>query len=67
MSDSDEGVRVVRVGPVTTIIMSRPERRNAVDGPMAAALRGAFRQFELALLAVMRIVEEGAPESYQGG
>jgi len=46
MSESDEGVRVERVGPVTTIIMSRPERRNAVDGPMAAALRRAFRGFE---------------------
>lgn len=42
----DDGVRVEREGPVTTIVMSRPERRNAVDGPMAAALRRAFRAFE---------------------
>jgi enoyl-CoA hydratase len=41
-----EPVRVERSGPVTTIVMSRPERRNAVDGPMAAALRRAFREFE---------------------
>lgn len=41
-----EGVRVEIDGPVTTIVMSRPERRNAVDGPMAAALRAAVRAFE---------------------
>jgi enoyl-CoA hydratase len=43
---SSEAVRVEREGPVTTIVMNRPERRNAVDGPMAAALRRAFRDFE---------------------
>ncbi len=42
----DRGVRVERDGHVTTIIMSRPERRNAVDGPMAKALLAAFRGFE---------------------
>lgn len=41
-----EVVRLERNGPVATIIMDRPERRNAVDGPMAAALRAAFQQFE---------------------
>jgi enoyl-CoA hydratase len=41
-----KAVRVERAGAVTTIVMSRPERRNAVDGPMAAALRRAFRAFE---------------------
>ena len=39
-------VRVVRVGPVTTVLLSRPERRNAVDGPTALALADAFRGFE---------------------
>jgi enoyl-CoA hydratase len=33
-------------GSVTTILLSRPERRNAVDGPTAAALAQAFRDFE---------------------
>ncbi len=33
-------------GPVTTIILDRPERRNAVNPPTAAALRAAFRAFE---------------------
>jgi enoyl-CoA hydratase len=40
------GVRVERQGPVTTVLLSRPERRNAVDGPTAAALADAFRAFE---------------------
>lgn len=31
---------------VTTIIIDRPERRNAVDGPTAQALADAFRAFE---------------------
>jgi enoyl-CoA hydratase len=33
-------------GPVLTIVMNRPERRNAVDGPMAAELLRAFEDFE---------------------
>jgi enoyl-CoA hydratase len=33
-------------GPVCTIVLNRPERRNAVDGPTAAALRAAFERFE---------------------
>jgi enoyl-CoA hydratase len=39
-------VRVERVGPITTVVLSRPERRNAVDGPTARALADAFRAFE---------------------
>jgi enoyl-CoA hydratase len=39
-------VRVARDGPVTTVILDRPERRNAVDGPAAAALADAFRAFD---------------------
>jgi enoyl-CoA hydratase len=33
-------------GPVFTIAMNRPEKRNAVDGPMAAELLRAFERFE---------------------
>ena len=40
------GVRVERAGRVTTIVLSRPETRNAVDGPTARALADAFRAFE---------------------
>ena len=39
-------VKVTRDGPVTTVLISRPERRNAVDGPTARALAGAFRAFD---------------------
>jgi len=31
---------------VSTVLLSRPERRNAVDGPTAAALADAFRAFD---------------------
>src|SRR5881296_1283086 len=40
------GVRRETNGPVTTIILDRPERRNAVDPPTAGALRVAFRAFD---------------------
>ena len=39
-------VRVKRSGPVTTVLLGRPERRNAVDGATAAALSEAFRVFD---------------------
>src|SRR5260370_42563859 len=40
-------VRVERAGTVTTVILERPEVRNAVDGPTAAALAQAFREFDV--------------------
>jgi len=47
MSDATlPAVRTERDGPVTTIVLSRPKRRNAVDGPTAALLADAFRAFE---------------------
>jgi enoyl-CoA hydratase len=39
-------VRVERDGPVSTVILDRSAVRNAVDGPTAAALAEAFREFE---------------------
>ena len=39
-------VSVERDGPVTTVRLSRPSARNAVDGPTAAALADAFRAFD---------------------
>jgi enoyl-CoA hydratase len=41
-----EAVRVERSGPVTTVLLHRPQARNAVDGPTAAALAAAFRGFD---------------------
>ncbi|WP_327351795.1 crotonase/enoyl-CoA hydratase family protein [Streptomyces sp. NBC_01304] len=43
---TDHAVRSERQGPVTTVVLSRPEVRNAVDGPTAAQLADAFRDFE---------------------
>ncbi|MBF9128462.1 crotonase/enoyl-CoA hydratase family protein [Plantactinospora sp. S1510] len=40
------GVRVEESGPVQTVVLSRPETRNAVDGPTARALADAFRNFD---------------------
>jgi enoyl-CoA hydratase len=39
-------VRTERQGPVTTVVLSRPASRNAVDGATAAQLADAFRDFE---------------------
>ena len=39
-------VRVEQAGAVTTIVLDRPERRNAVDGDTARELAEAFRRFE---------------------
>ncbi|MFI1094339.1 crotonase/enoyl-CoA hydratase family protein [Streptomyces sp. NPDC020917] len=39
-------VRVERTGAVTTVVLSRPAARNAVDGPTAARLADAFRDFD---------------------
>lgn len=46
MTDYPGGVRVERNGPVTTVIMNRPEARNAVNGPAAAGLHAAFEDFD---------------------
>jgi enoyl-CoA hydratase len=49
-------VLVERVGPVTTVVINRPDRRNAVDHEVAMSLRAAFSEFEAdpgALVAVL--------------
>jgi hypothetical protein len=43
---TDQAVRVEQSGPVTTVFLHRPARRNAVDGPTAAQLAAAFRAFD---------------------
>ncbi|WP_431877506.1 crotonase/enoyl-CoA hydratase family protein [Amycolatopsis sacchari] len=43
---SEAAVRVERRGPVTTVVLHRPEARNAVDRPTAEALRQAFEDFD---------------------
>jgi enoyl-CoA hydratase len=49
-------VRVQREGPVTTVLLSRPERRNAVDGATAAALADAFRKFDADAVAAVAVL-----------
>lgn len=39
-------IRIERDGLVATIVIDRPEARNAVDGPAARALVDAFQEFE---------------------
>jgi enoyl-CoA hydratase len=46
MTSTTPAVRSEKNGPVTTVILSRPERRNAVDQPTARALADAFLAFE---------------------
>ena len=46
MRDSTQIVTFEVEGAVATIALNRPERRNAVDGPTALALRQAFERFE---------------------
>lgn len=46
MSTTNNAVKVERDGPVWTVLLHRPDRRNAVDGPTAAALSRAFREFD---------------------
>ncbi|MFD3943705.1 crotonase/enoyl-CoA hydratase family protein [Streptomyces sp. NPDC058579] len=43
---ANPAVRVEREGPVTTVVLSRPSARNAVDGPTARQLADAFRAFD---------------------
>src|SRR4030081_1853303 len=39
-------VRYERIGAAAVVTIDRPERRNAVDGPTAEALREAYGRFE---------------------
>jgi enoyl-CoA hydratase len=59
-------VRVERSGPVTTVILDRPEVRNAVDGPTAAALADAFRAFDADASAAVAVLH-GAGGTFCAG
>lgn len=43
---SDQPVRLERDGAVWTVVLSRPQARNAVDGPTGTALYQAFQEFD---------------------
>jgi enoyl-CoA hydratase len=56
---NDTAVSSRTEGPVTTITLFRPERRNAVDGPTALALRQAFEAFEADTQARVAVLTGG--------
>jgi len=49
-------VRIEKRGPVFTVILSRPQRRNAVDRETANALADAFRTFEADSAAAVAVL-----------
>ena len=59
-------VRVERDGPVTTVVLDRPEARNAVDRATAEALAEAFRAFEEDEEAAVAILT-GAGDTFCAG
>lgn len=61
-----DGVEVTQEGPVTIITINRPERRNAVDGPTALALRHAFDQFNQSADALVAVLT-GADGNFCSG
>ena len=61
-----DAVRVTREGPVTTVTLDRPHRRNAVDGPTAAALADAFRAFDADPAAAVAVLH-GAGQTFCSG
>ena len=49
-------VRIERDGPVWTVLLCRPERRNAVDRAAAEALSAAFRDFDADRTAAVAVL-----------
>ncbi|GAC57626.1 enoyl-CoA hydratase/isomerase family protein [Gordonia hirsuta DSM 44140 = NBRC 16056] len=52
-------VRVERDGDVLIVVMARPDRHNAVDGPMSRELAAAFREFEASDAKVAVLAGDG--------
>jgi enoyl-CoA hydratase len=59
-------VRVERAGPVTTVVIDRPEVRNAVDRATAERLADAFRAFDADDEAAVAVLT-GAGETFCSG
>ncbi|HEY2701892.1 MAG TPA: crotonase/enoyl-CoA hydratase family protein [Pseudonocardiaceae bacterium] len=59
-------VLVETSGPVTTVIINRPEARNAVDGPTAAALAEAFQTFDADETSAVAVLT-GAGDTFCAG
>jgi enoyl-CoA hydratase/carnithine racemase len=52
-------VYIEKDGPMTTVILSRPDVRNAVDRETAAELADAFRDFEADEEALANVLRHG--------
>jgi enoyl-CoA hydratase len=59
-------VRIERAGPVTTVLIDRPEVRNAVDRATAARLADAFRAFDADPEAAVAVLA-GAGDTFCAG
>jgi enoyl-CoA hydratase len=60
-------VRYERTGSAAVVTIDRPERRNAVDGPTAEALREALRSFEADDEARVMILTGGGDVAFCAG
>ncbi|HEX9069496.1 MAG TPA: enoyl-CoA hydratase-related protein, partial [Ktedonobacterales bacterium] len=59
-------ISVERSGPVTTVLLDRPEARNAVNREMAEALAQAFRDFDSDAEALVAVFA-GAGGTFSAG
>ncbi len=66
MTAPASSVLVTREGPVTTVLLNRPDRRNAVDHPTSVVLREAFEAFEADAEASVAVLG-GAGEHFCAG
>lgn len=65
-SETDPVVLVERNGPVTTVVINRPDRRNAVNHDVARSLRAAFSEFDRDREALVAVLT-GAGSSFCAG
>ena len=62
-----DGVRFRQVGAAAVLEIDRPERRNAIDGAAAAALRDGFERFEADAGARVLVLTGAGAESFCAG
>jgi len=60
-------IRAERAGAALLVTIERPERRNAIDGPTAAALRDALATFEADDDARVLVLTGAGPEAFCAG
>src|SRR6059036_1572706 len=60
-------VRYERIGAAAVLTIDRPERRNAVDGPTAEALKAGYHRFEADDDARVLVLTGGGDEAFCAG